>query len=97
MIERQLKDPREKTGELLSKRVELQVEKVGYEHQMAILDDKLAKLHVRSLIDGIVTSWDIENVLKNRPVSIGRLPCRSLIRRAPGNWKFICRTIASAT
>ncbi|MCA9149280.1 MAG: HlyD family efflux transporter periplasmic adaptor subunit [Planctomycetales bacterium] len=87
VIERQLKSLRNGgNNELLAERAKLQTEKVGYEHQLKILDDKLAKLKVRSAIDGIVTSWDIENVLKNRPVTVGQVAMQ--VSDPTGPWEL---------
>jgi hypothetical protein len=65
----------DKTGdpELIGQFVILQEKVRGYERQLAILNDRKKKLDVRSPIDGRVTTWEVRDLLLNRPVTIGQI------------------------
>ncbi len=58
----------------------------GAEKQLAILNEKINKLEVHSPIDGRIVTWDIENKLRNRPVTIGQVAMQVADPR--GDWEL---------
>ena len=76
-LTRQMIDPR---GLQAAERVtiggrirELEVQRASYLQQIKLLEDKKAKLTVRSPIAGEVITWDVDRLLKERPVTTGNL------------------------
>ncbi|MDG2382718.1 MAG: HlyD family efflux transporter periplasmic adaptor subunit [Pirellulaceae bacterium] len=59
--------------ELMGQAVELDQRIIGYQNQLLILLDKKKKLNVLSPIDGLVTTWDVLDLLDDRPVSVGQV------------------------
>jgi hypothetical protein len=75
-------DPR-----LAAQRVELLEKITGYVKQIAVLEEKVKRLKVLSPIDGRVTSWDVVNQLRNRPVMIGNLAME--VANPTGPWELV--------
>ncbi len=73
VIERQIQRRGDPDGSLFARKVELDQQISGYQKQLAILADQLADLRVTSPIDGRVTTWDVQDVLRNRPVVVGQV------------------------
>ena len=67
------KRPSEDIINLRGKLFELNTQIIGVEKQLKILKDRLAKLNVKAPIDGVVTTFQIEQLLINRPVQRGEL------------------------
>ncbi len=72
---------------LFAQKVELEVKINGYRKQLNVLNDKLARLRVRSPIAGRVTSWDVENTLRDRPVTVGQVAME--VADPSGPWELI--------
>ncbi|QDU10654.1 HlyD family efflux transporter periplasmic adaptor subunit [Gimesia aquarii] len=67
------KRPNKDIIELTGKRNELRTEIFGLKKHLEILEGRLAKLNVKAPIDGVVTTFQIEQLLKDRPVQRGEL------------------------
>ena len=72
---------------LFAQKVELEEKIIGYRKQLNVLNDKLARLKVESPIAGRVTSWDVENTLRNRPVTVGQIAME--VADPSGPWELI--------
>ncbi len=72
-LDRRVEKAGDPDGTLFAQLVELDQKIAGSREQLAILNDKLQKLEVKSPISGMVTSWDVENTLRDRPVMPGQL------------------------
>ena len=66
--------------------VELDQKIMGFTKQVVILQDKISKLEVKSPIDGQIITWDIENKLINRPVTIGQVAMQ--VANPQGPWEL---------
>jgi multidrug efflux pump subunit AcrA (membrane-fusion protein) len=84
---RQLDSGRQTDNSLFAQKVGLQEKISGYREQLNVLNEKLARLKVYSPIDGRVTSWDVENTLRDRPVSIGQKAME--VSDPTGPWELI--------
>ena len=74
------------SGTLYAQIVELRQKINGYETQLAILEDKRKNLAVVSPIDGQVTTWDVGDLLRNRPVTIGQVAMQ--VADPSGAWEL---------
>ncbi|HEX3870933.1 MAG TPA: HlyD family efflux transporter periplasmic adaptor subunit, partial [Pirellulales bacterium] len=77
-IERSLVDDgRRLTGEqrsrMLGQRIELRQQLTSLANEQELLTQKRAKLHVVSPLSGEVTTWDIDQLLRQRPVRQGQV------------------------
>ncbi len=70
---RRLKErlPADEEAKLLSQLLKEKVQAEGLERQLEIFDQQMDDLQVRSPTDGIVISWDVEDMLRGRPVQAG--------------------------
>lgn len=73
MVTRQLKErlPADEEARLTSQLMEEQVQVAGLERQLDIFQQQIDDLQIRSPSDGIVISWDVEDMLRGRPVQAG--------------------------
>lgn len=73
MVTRQLKErlPADEEMQLTSQLMEEQVQVAGLQRQLDIFQQQMDDLQVRSPSDGIVISWDVEDMLRGRPVQAG--------------------------
>ncbi|MBJ42304.1 MAG: hemolysin D [Planctomycetaceae bacterium] len=76
-----------KDNSLFATYVKLGQEIIGYKKQLLILQDRLEKLRVTSPIDGVVTSWDVKETLRGRPVNIGQVAVE--VANPNGPWELI--------
>ncbi len=60
-------------AELMGQAVELDQRIIGYQNQLEILGDKKKNLRVRSPINGVITTWDVQDLLDDRPVTVGQI------------------------
>ncbi|QDT43269.1 multidrug resistance protein MdtN [Gimesia alba] len=67
------KRPSEDIINLRGKLFEIRTQILGVEKHLKILKDRLDKLNVKAPIDGVVTTFQIEQLLINRPVQRGEL------------------------
>lgn len=72
-LDQQITKDKDRDGTLIASSIELAEKIIGYRQQLAILEERVKKLQVRSPVDGQVVSWDIQNRLRGRPVNIGQL------------------------
>jgi hypothetical protein len=72
---------------LYAQKVELQEKISGYNKTLAVLDEKLKRLSVESPIKGRITSWDVQNTLRNRPVNVGQVAME--VADPSGPWELI--------
>jgi multidrug efflux pump subunit AcrA (membrane-fusion protein) len=86
LIERRTEKGLPNEGNLFSQKVELREKINGYTKQLRVLDEKLARLRVVSPIQGRVTSWDVENTLRDRPVTVGQVAME--IADPSGPWEL---------
>jgi multidrug efflux pump subunit AcrA (membrane-fusion protein) len=86
-LDRQLERGAAQDPTLYVKLVELNQQITGLKKQLNVLDDKLNRLRVASPIDGRVTSWDVVNTLRNRPVAVGNLAME--IADPSGPWELV--------
>ncbi len=64
---------REEISKLNRENAELAVRKLSLESQLAIIDEKEKQLERTTPIDGIVTTWKVEENLRSRPVNAGQI------------------------
>lgn len=74
------------TIELRGRFNEVNIQIIGVEKHLAILKNRLAKLNIKAPIDGVVTTFQIEQLLINRPVQRGELLLE--IMDDTGPWKL---------
>jgi hypothetical protein len=87
-IERQQLNQRRTQDPALSAQKAELIEKVnGFRKQINVMEEKVKRLKVLSPIDGRVTSWDVENKLRNRPVTIGNLALE--VADPSGPWELV--------
>ena len=67
------KRPVEDIINLRGKLNETRTQIAGTERHLQILNERLDKLNVRAPIDGVVTTFQVEQLLINRPVQRGEL------------------------
>jgi hypothetical protein len=72
--------------ELRGKRAQLQVAAAGLDLQIRLLQSQLEALEVRSPIDGVVATFQIEEILRERPVRRGELLLE--VMRTTGPWRL---------
>jgi len=72
--------------ELRGKRAALQVAVAGLDRQIQLLQSQLDALVVRSAIDGVVATFQVEEILRERPVRRGELLLE--VMRTAGSWRL---------
>lgn len=80
------KRPNKDIIELRGKSNELRTQIFGLKKHLDILEGRLDKLNVKAPIDGVVTTFQIEQLLKDRPVQRGELLLE--IMDATGPWQL---------
>lgn len=65
---------------------EFQEQVNNFRNQLRLLNEKKEKLQVTSPIDGVVTTWDFERELQNRPVKPG--DALLTVANEKGDWKL---------
>lgn len=76
----------EELNQLRTERVELRAKLANLEFQRRLCEQKMKYLEIYSPIDGQVVTWDLNNLLKNRPVQRGQVLMR--VADLNGPWRL---------
>lgn len=90
-IERRIQKAGDPEGTLLAQLADLKPKISGLALQASILKAKEANLAVRSPIKGQVATWDVDDLLRNRPVTVGQVAMQ--VSDPAGPWElevFMC-------
>jgi multidrug resistance efflux pump len=74
---------------LAGEEAQLRQQLISLKLQLTLFETRLAQLNIKSPIEGEVTTWDVRNLLANRPVQPGQLLLT--VARTDADWELLVR------